>query len=147
LNVIARTSTNLVIETTIAYGATERHFGGIVARIVAFGTVSIGVKARANLCFCGKDVAYVDDEKCEWYRGGHGEQREEEAGEWMELRLQGCINLFRPAWMIAAETLSESSGTVDAANNTRWYVLQSFMQASRIHISIDEASPAFCYWS
>jgi hypothetical protein len=78
LNVIAGTSTNLVIETTVAYGATERHFGRKIASIVAFGTAFIGVKARGNLCFCGKDVAYVnDDEKGERYRGKHGGQRKE----------------------------------------------------------------------
>jgi hypothetical protein len=47
-----------------------------------------------------------DDEKGEWYRGGHDGQKKE-AGELMELdlRLRGCINLLRPSWMIAAESL------------------------------------------
>jgi hypothetical protein len=70
---IVGTSTNLVIETTVVYGATEGRFGGEIASIVAFGMASIGIKARGYLCSCRKDVRHVDgNEKGRWYRGGHG---------------------------------------------------------------------------
>jgi hypothetical protein len=46
---IAETSTNLVIETTVVYGAIEGRFGGEIASIVAFGMASVGVKARGYL--------------------------------------------------------------------------------------------------
>jgi hypothetical protein len=39
---ISRTSTNLVIEKTVAYDTSEGRFGGEIASIVAFGMASVG---------------------------------------------------------------------------------------------------------
>jgi hypothetical protein len=72
---IAGTSTNLITEKIVVYGATEGRFGSEIASKVAFGMASVEVKARGYLCSCEKDVGRIDgNEKGGWYRSGHGGQ-------------------------------------------------------------------------